>query len=35
MLLKILYFALRTSPMSVQALQSRSCQYYLSYASTA
>jgi hypothetical protein len=35
MLLKILAFALYTSPLSVQALQSRSCLFYLSYATTA
>jgi hypothetical protein len=32
MLLKILPFALYISPLSVQALQSRSCLYYVSYA---
>jgi hypothetical protein len=35
MLLKILPFALYTSPMVVQALQSRSCQSYISCATTA
>jgi hypothetical protein len=35
MLLKILPFALHTSPMSVQALQSRSCISYVSYATPA
>jgi hypothetical protein len=35
MLLKILPFALYTSPLSVQALQIRSCLSYLSYATTA
>jgi hypothetical protein len=35
MLLKILPFALYTSPLSVQVLQSRSCLYYVSYATTA
>jgi hypothetical protein len=35
MLLKILAFAVYTSPLSVQALQSRSCLSYLSYATTA
>jgi hypothetical protein len=32
---KCLPFVLHTSPMSVQALQSRSCLYYISYATTA
>jgi hypothetical protein len=35
MLLKILPFTLRASPLSVQALQSRSCLSYVSYATTA
>jgi hypothetical protein len=35
MLLKILPFVLYTSPLSVQALQSRSCPAYLSHATTA
>jgi hypothetical protein len=35
MLLKILPFALYTSPLPVQALQSRSCFSYVSYATTA
>jgi hypothetical protein len=35
MLLKIFPFALYTCPMSIQALQCRSCLYYLSYATTA
>jgi hypothetical protein len=35
MLLKILPCALHTNPLSVQALQSRSCIFYLSYATTA
>jgi hypothetical protein len=34
MLLKILTFALYASPLSVQALQSRSCLPYVSYATT-
>jgi hypothetical protein len=32
---KIFPFALRTSPLSVQALQDRSCPSYISYAATA
>jgi hypothetical protein len=35
MLLRILPFALYRSPLSVQALQSTSCQSYVSYATTA
>jgi hypothetical protein len=35
MLLKILPFALQTSPLSAQDMQSRSCLSYLSYATTA
>jgi hypothetical protein len=35
MLSKILAFSLHTSPLSVQALQSRSCLSYVSYARTA
>jgi hypothetical protein len=35
MLLKILPFAIYTSPLSVQALQSRSCPSYLAYATVA
>jgi hypothetical protein len=35
MLLKILPLALYTIPLSVQALQSRSCLSYMSYATTA
>jgi hypothetical protein len=34
MLLKIVPFALHTSPLSVQALQRRSCLSYVSYATT-
>jgi hypothetical protein len=35
MLLKILWFALHTSPLTIQALQSRSCLSYVSYATGA
>jgi hypothetical protein len=35
MLLKILPFALHTGPLSLRALQSRSCLFYVSYATTA
>jgi hypothetical protein len=35
LLLKVLAFALHTSPLSVQAFQSRSCPSYVSYATTA
>jgi hypothetical protein len=35
MLLKILPFALYTNPLSIQALKSKSCLPYVSYATTA